>query len=66
MGRFARTRPKGARMREREQSTVTSITLPTQLLKRVNVMARRRDQSMAAAVRAALRYWLAALDEGQR
>jgi hypothetical protein len=54
------------RARVEPKTTVTSFQLPTNLLERVRAMARRRDLSMAAAVRAGLRLWLAAQDEGQR
>lgn len=47
-------------------TTVTSFQLPTNLLHRVRAAARRHDCSMAAAVRAALRMWLAKHgEEGQ-
>ena len=48
------------------KTSVTSFQLPTNLLQRVRAVARRRDCSMAAAVRAGLRLWLATQDEGER
>lgn len=47
-----------------QTTTVTSFQLPTNLLERVRAVARRRDCSMAAAVRAGLRLWLATQDDG--
>jgi Arc/MetJ-type ribon-helix-helix transcriptional regulator len=48
-------------------TVITSFQLPLSLLERVRAVARRRDVSMANAVRAGLRLWLATQDDaGER
>lgn len=56
---------QGAAMRAQVEpkTAVTSFQLRTTLLERGRAVARRRDCSMAAAVRAGLRLWLATQDE---
>lgn len=47
-------------------SVTTSFQLPPDLLEQVRAIARRRDVSMANAVRAALRLYVATQDAGER
>ena len=45
------------------KTSTTSFQLPTNLLDRLRAVARRRDVSMANAMRAALRLYLATQDD---
>ena len=60
--------PEGDPMRARVgPKTTVCFQLPIDLLERVRSVARRRDSSVSAAMRAGLRLWLATQDDaGER